>query len=169
MPSGQSWAKAGSASSAETGAGSRDLGPKRRGAACCWTAPGHGCQTARMRGCLRGCRTCYCRNAAKSVEAAWRRSCRWRTGRPARPRPRCPAEAERVCSPAPSPCRGRGRRLRRLQGPRPAPPLRRLLPCQPTCQQPRPGSSHAMLESGCSKTATPPCVATALKSSLLLL
>ena len=78
---------------------------------------------------MRGCRTCCCRCAARSAEAAWRRSCCWRTGRPARLRPRCPAEAGRACSPAPSPCRGQGRRLRRLQGPRPALPLplRRLL------------------------------------------
>ena len=49
-------------------------------------------------------------------------------------------EAGRACSPAPSPCRGRDRRLRRLQAPRPARPLplRRLLPRQPTFQQPRP-------------------------------
>ena len=40
-----------------------------------------------------------------------------------RPRPRCPAGAERACSPAPSPCRVQGRRLRCLRCPRPAPPL----------------------------------------------
>ena len=40
-------------SSAGTGAGPRGSGPRRRGAACCWTAPGHGSRTARRRGCLR--------------------------------------------------------------------------------------------------------------------
>ena len=37
---------------------------RRRGAACCWTAPEHGSQTERRRSCLRGCRKCYCRCAA---------------------------------------------------------------------------------------------------------
>ena len=48
-PAGQSWAEAGSgvnwsspASSAGTGAGPRGSGPRRRGAACCWTAPAAG-------------------------------------------------------------------------------------------------------------------------------
>ena len=72
-------------------------------------------------------------------------SCCWRTGRPARPRPRCPAEAGRACSPAPSPCRGPGRRLRRLQVPRPTLPLPwqlrgllLLLPGPPSTRRPRP-------------------------------
>ena len=97
---------------------------------------------ARLRGCA-ACRTCCCRCAARSAEAAWRRSCRWRTGRPARLRPRCPAEAGRACSPAPSPCRGQDRRLR----PRPVSPLplRQLLPRQPAFQQPCPRARAAAL------------------------
>ena len=89
---------------------------------------------------MRGCRTCCCLSAARSAEAAWRRSCRWRTGRPARPRPRCPAGAGRACSRGPSPCRAPARRLRRLQCPQPAPPSppRQLPPRQPAFQQPRP-------------------------------
>ena len=75
------------------------------------------CAWARRRhACLRGCRTCCCRCAARSAEAEWRHSCRWRTGRPARPRSRCPAGAGRACSPAPSPCHARGRRLRNAHG-----------------------------------------------------
>ena len=48
-------------SSAGTGAGPRGSGPRRRGAACCWTAPERGSRTARRRGCLQGWRTCCCR------------------------------------------------------------------------------------------------------------
>ena len=44
---------------------SRGSGPRRRGAACCWTAPAHGSRTARRRGCLRGCLKCCCQRTVK--------------------------------------------------------------------------------------------------------
>ena len=148
-----SWSKAGSGvnwsspvSSAGTGAGPRGSGPRRRGAACCWTVPGRGSRTARRRGCLRG-RTCCCLSAARSAGAEWRHSCCWRTGCPARPRPRCPAGAGRACSRGPIPCRAPVRRLRRPQCPRPAPPLppRRLPPRQPTFQLLKPSRPRAKI------------------------
>ena len=92
------------ASLAGTGAGPRGSGPRRRGAACCWTAPGQG-----------GAAAC---GAARSAAAGAQREVLRLSGVV-----HVVGGAGRACSPAASPCRAPGRRLRRPQCPRAAPPL----------------------------------------------
>ena len=117
---------------------------------------------ARLRGGAAACGAARSAAAGAQREVLWRRSCCWRTGRPARPRPRCPAEAA-----APSPCRGPGRRLRRLRVPRPTLPLplRQLPPWQPSLQQPLPPWVRGLLLLLVPKAPPTPSAATATSPS----
>ena len=125
--------------SSGTGAGPRGSGPRRRGAACCWTAPARGSRTARS-GCLRGCLKCCCLSAREvRFKAEWRIYVVGdRTSASS-----LPAGAERVLQPTPTA----------------SPPLppRQLPPRQPAFQQPRrwapglPSARHPRYPKG------PPC------------
>ena len=119
---------------------------------------------------LRGGAACEAAGRAAAGaqrEVLRRHSCCWRTGRPARPRSRCPAGAGRACSPASSPCRVRDRRLRRLQAQRPAPPLPpcQLPPRQPAFQQPCPpraaASTRRLFSTACAAPRSTPARAAA--------
>ena len=124
------------ASSAETGAGSRGSGPKRRGAACGWTAPGHG------RGGAAACRAAGRAAAGAQSEVLRRRcSCCWRTGRPARLRPHCPPEERVLQHPARATCETVGCAARKVHG---APPL--PLPLFTPANVPASPSSAATLD-----------------------